>query len=144
MQPASKRTAQIVVACCVVGWLVILGASQSRPAAVDSRPPVPVVPDWRDSALHSLSLSFSWEKSGFGTVMLATFRLKNAGNIEILDPEITCIGHGASGTAIDRSVKIAYVRVPAHKTTVIRGLNMGLIDSQVTSEECSLTDFSID
>lgn len=145
MQPASARTAKIVVGICVLGWVAIIIGSASHPATTaDPRPQVPPVPDYRDSVFRTVSLSFTWEKSGFGTVMLGTFRLKNAGGIEIQDVEITCLGSGESGTVIDKAVRTAYVRVPPHKTTAVRDLNMGLINSQVTSESCSITDFSID
>lgn len=151
MQPVKASTARIVVGVCVIGWLAFIAAGIQHPAAsvspsagVDTRPPVPPVPDWRDSVFRHMSLSFTWVKSGFGTVMLATLRFKNAGDVEIRDVEITCIGSGESGTAIDRTVRTAYVRVPAHKTTVVRDLNMGLINAQVTSESCSVTDFSVD
>lgn len=84
--------------------------------------------------------NFNWEKGGFGSVQLVRFTVRNSAPFDIKDFELTCVHQGGSGTDMDRNVRVVYERVPANGTKRVGEMNMGLINSQVATSHCEITD----
>jgi hypothetical protein len=84
---------------------------------------------------------WNWNKGGFGSVMLATFVLKNSNQVEIKDIEVTCEHSGNSGTRIDSNKRTIYETVKPNSTRTISNFSMGFIHSQATKSSCSVTDY---
>lgn len=80
----------------------------------------------------------AWRKGGFGSVMLATFTIRNEAPIDIKDIEIYCSHFAASGTRIDSNDRTIYEIVKANSTRTFRQINMGFIHSQAASTSCSV------
>lgn len=92
-------------------------------------------------ALASTKLAnFSWQKAGFGNVMMADFVIHNGGSQPVKDVEITCTSYGKSGTKIDTNRKVIYETVPAGKRKRVKEFNMGFQHSQADSASCEVTD----
>jgi len=95
-------------------------------------------------ALRATSISkFNWYKDGFGSVMTATFTIKNDGDKDVKDIEIKCVHSAPSGTVIDSNNRTIYEIVPAHKSRTFRNFNMGFINSQASSSSCGIEDLAL-
>lgn len=81
-------------------------------------------------------VDFQWSKQGFGTVMEATFVIKNKSPIDIKDISIVCKSAAASGTIIDKNSRIIYEIIKAKSKKTFKNVNMGFINSQVVSSSC--------
>ncbi|MCY1338409.1 hypothetical protein D9M68_223530 [compost metagenome] len=81
---------------------------------------------------------FQWSKEGFGTVMEATFTIKNDLPWSIKDVEVTCELAGPSGTKIDSNSRTIYERLGPRSAKVIRNFNMGFIHNQSASSNCRI------
>jgi hypothetical protein len=119
-------------------------ASASAAPSVSASPAsIPDRPISRTEALKRLTVDgFSWEKSGFGSVMMATFVIDNNNKFAVKDIEVTCIHFANSGTMIDRNTRTVYERIEAGSYQSIIAMNMGFIHSAATSSKCEVTDFS--
>ncbi|MCW2392268.1 zinc ribbon domain-containing protein [Sphingobium sp. B11D3A] len=82
----------------------------------------------------------SWEKGGFGNIQLLRFTVKNSAPFAIKDFTLECIHQGPSGTDMDSNTRVVYDMVPANGSKRIREVNMGFINSQVTTSRCSITN----
>lgn len=91
-----------------------------------------------ETALEITKLN--WEKGGFGNVQLIRMTVKNNAPFAIRDFELTCTHQGASGSDMDRNVRVIYVKVPAQGTTRVPEVNMGFINNQVATSRCEITD----
>jgi hypothetical protein len=100
--------------------------------------------DPKNTALRDTKLDFRWNKSGFGSVMMADFKVHNPTLYRFKDFEITCTDFGASGTEIDRNKKVIYDIVQAKSTKSLKQVNMGFLHTQATSTSCEITDLIID
>jgi hypothetical protein len=83
--------------------------------------------------------SFSWSKEGFGSIMEASFTIKNSLPWAVKDVEIRCEHEAASGTTIDANARTVYDRIEANSTKRINKFNMGIIHSQATRSGCRVT-----
>lgn len=104
----------------------------------------PAHPDIKDAVLKDTKLDFHWNKSGFGTVMTADFKLKNPTPYRFKDFEITCTNFGASGTELDSNKRVIYEIVEPKSTKSLRHVNMGFIHTQAASTSCELTDVAVE
>ncbi len=101
-------------------------------------------PDPKVVAMHATSITkFRWYKDGFGTVMKATFTIRNDGERDVKDIEIKCVHNAPSGTIIDSNTRTIYEIVPAHKSRTFREFDMGFIDSQASGSDCEIADLAL-
>jgi hypothetical protein len=118
-------------------------AARARIAQVEaekeaSRP----VPLTKEQMLANLRIDgLSWEKAGFGNVMVATFIVNNANPLPVKDVEVTCGLSANSGTIIDVSKHTIYDSIDRKSYLSVREMNMGFIDRQSKQSSCIVTDF---
>jgi hypothetical protein len=86
--------------------------------------------------------AFRWEKSGFGSVMMATFVIYNDNSFPVKDVEVTCIHKTKTDTTIDRNRKTVYEVISQRGYQSVVKLNMGIIHSAVDSSTCTATNFA--
>jgi hypothetical protein len=78
-------------------------------------------------------------RGGFGSVALLDVTIKNNAAFTIRDPVITCRMEGESGTVIHALSATAYAELKSGTTKRISKVNMGLMDAQAVSSNCSVT-----
>lgn len=129
--------------------LIILGAVGSfltphNSSNAPSSPAAPSASDIKAQVMNQVKIQkFSWNKSGFGNVMMATFSIENKSKSDVKDIEITCEHAAKSGTNIDSNKKVIYDNVSSGKTKIIRDFNMGFIHSQASATSCRITDLVV-
>jgi|WetSurMetagenome_2_1015567.scaffolds.fasta_scaffold00682_12 hypothetical protein len=96
-----------------------------------------------EEARSRVKLDYEWGKTGFDSVMEATFSIDNQSKYTIKDITIKCTHLAKSGTAIDSNSRTIYDTVNARSRKVISKFNMGFIHSQAYSTGCAITDFKI-
>lgn len=82
---------------------------------------------------------FSWEKGGFGVVLVASFHLKNGLPVAVKDIDVTCEVAAASGTVLGSASKTLYQRIPAKGAKRIQDFDVGFINSQAARASCRVT-----
>jgi hypothetical protein len=92
---------------------------------------------------EKLTLGFSWNKTGFESIMSANFSITNKSDIDIKDVVVNCIHYAHSGTEIDKNTKPIYEVIPANSVKYVNNFNMGFINSQVSKSSCYIEDFKI-
>ncbi len=138
-EPAPKKTS--LATWLVLGIFIIGGIGMSNKSSSGSSS-VPLTP--KEEAQNQVTLEdFNWGTSGFGSVMMADFKIKNDSKYLVKDIEITCKDYAKSGTEIDSNKRVIYDSVEAGKSKKIKKFNMGFIDSQVNQSNCKITDFQI-
>ncbi len=88
-------------------------------------------------------VDFTWEKGGFGTVMMANFTIRNDSPVDVADVKIRCEHYGASGVVLDQNAGTAFGVVKAHSTTRIPSVNMGFLNAPVGNSRTTKTDCEI-
>jgi hypothetical protein len=132
----------LLMAC--FGRLISLGDYGTEGGSRDSGAKISVASDDpREVLLRDVKLDFNWSKSGFGSVMVADFVIRNPTQYRFKDFEIKCTHLAPSGTVIDSNTRTIYEIVQPKSTKVIKGMNMGLIHSQVASSGCGITDLVV-
>jgi len=86
--------------------------------------------------------SFEWSKDGFGTIMMASFTIKNYTDAAIRDIEIECNMVAPSGTQIGKVKHTIYDVIPANKTRTFDMVNMGFVDSQAKKTNCRVVSIA--
>jgi hypothetical protein len=81
--------------------------------------------------------SVTWEKDGFGTIMKASFAIRNDSSVHVKDVVVTCRHSGNSGTVVDRNTRTIYEIVPHNSYQAVIDFNMRFIQSAVTRTACS-------
>jgi hypothetical protein len=94
---------------------------------------------WSRSAIRK----YPQNTSGFGSIMMANFTIKNPTQYSFKDVEIECTHTAPSGTKIDSNTRTIYEVVAPKSTKVIRNMNMGFIRDQVSSSSCGITDLVV-
>jgi len=84
-------------------------------------------------------VDFSWEKGGFGSVMLASFTLKNELPWPVKDITVACTLTAPSGTLVSTSLATVYERIDAKQSKHLTEVNMGFIHSQSSRASCQVT-----
>ena len=122
----------------VAGTTVASGAT-----SIVASVPGPEKPISKSETLHKLRIGgVSWEKSGFGSVMIATFVIYNDNTFPIKDVAVTCTHAADSGTIIDSNTRTIYELIKARGYYSVVKLNMGFIHSAVNSSVCHAVNFS--
>jgi len=86
--------------------------------------------------------SLSWEKSGFGTVMIANFTIHNDNTIPVKDVKVQCSSWGPSGSIIDSNAQTIYESIRGRSYLDVTKLNMGFIRSEAVDTKCKVVDFT--
>jgi PAS domain S-box-containing protein len=88
-------------------------------------------------------VDFTWQKGGFGTVMMANFTVRNDSPVDVADLKIHCDHYAADGVVLDQNSGTAYAVVKARSTTRIPSVNMGFLNPQSGSSRTTKTDCEI-
>lgn len=86
--------------------------------------------------------SVTWEKAGFGSIMVASFVIRNNSPIDVKDITVKCRHSGNSGTYIDSNTRTVYEVVPHNSYQAVINLNMGFIHSAVSRTTCAVHDYA--
>jgi hypothetical protein len=86
--------------------------------------------------------SFSWQKEGFGAIMMATFVLHNDNPMPVKDIEVTCSSSGPSGSIIDTNSRTVFDVVRQNSFLQVDKINMGFVRSEAVETRCQVTGFS--
>lgn len=131
-EPAPKKTS-------LAAWLflIILIAIGINPS-----PDAPLTPKEEAKGLVKIE-KYNWATGGFGSVLVADFKIKNDSKYAVKDIEITCDHFGKSGTKIDSNKRVINDIVEAKSSKTFKKFNMGFINSQADSSGCEITDFQI-
>jgi len=81
-------------------------------------------------------VDFSWHTDGFGSVMVATFTIKNSLPVSVKDIEVECTHSASSGTVIDSNQRTIFEIIKSGQTRTFRDFNMGFIHSQAKRSGC--------
>lgn len=96
----------------------------------------------REAELSMVSVrEFKWRKDGFGTVLVATFKVENALSYDIKDVRLECRVRGASGTVVSQPSVTIYEAFPAQKWKLVRDFSVGFISSQASTANCDVVGF---
>lgn len=95
------------------------------------------------AAAETKLVDFSWEKGGFGTVMMAKFTIRNESPVDLADFKIVCQHYDANGVVIDQNAGTAFGIAKAHATIRITNINMGFLNPQSGTSRTSKTDCEI-
>lgn len=107
-------------------------------------PPSPPRVDPKAAAIQATEVAeLDWRKDGFGTVLIASFSIKNHGARPIKDPQILCVHSADSGTLIGNSSKTVYEAIQPGASTYVHKLNLGFIDPQTTRVACAVYDLTL-
>lgn len=94
----------------------------------------------RNNPQEAMALKIvSWQKGGFGIVMLGTFKVTNNNDFDVKDVTILCAMAGPSGTTLSAPSVTVYRTVKAKSSATFRDVNVGLIDDQVTRGACGIS-----
>ena len=97
----------------------------------------------KSEAMHNFRIGgFRWDKSGFGSVMIATFVIYNDNKFPVKDLVVKCTHAAASGTVIDSNTRTIYERIDASGYQSVVDMNMGFIHSAVKSSQCNVVNFT--
>ena len=86
--------------------------------------------------------AFSWQKAGFGAIMIARFTIHNDNPMPLKDIEVTCSSSGPSGSVIDTNSRTVYDIVNQKSFLQIDDLNMGFVRTEAVDSKCRVTGFS--
>jgi hypothetical protein len=86
---------------------------------------------------------FSWEKGGFGTVMMANFTFRNDSPTDVGDLKIHCEHHDANGVLLDENEGTAFGIVKAHSSSRMTNVNMGFLSAQTSRSPNTKTNCEI-
>jgi hypothetical protein len=154
--PPSRRKGPFVGAAAFIGAfivvLAVLGKSD-KPPTNSSATTSSTTASIRDSTSSTTSanrsdpatvpvVSFSWRKDGLGSIMMATFHIRNTNSFPVKDIEVKCIHSAESGTAIDSNTRTIYRVVAAGSEIVANDVNMGFMHSDTVSSRCSTMRFT--
>jgi PAS domain S-box-containing protein len=119
------------------------GASQLSQASQTAAEQLAVRFPKEFAAAETKLVDFSWQKGGFGTVMIANFTVRNDSPVDVGDLKIQCENYAASGVLVDHNDGTAFAIVKAHATTRIPNVNMGFLNSESGTSRTTKTDCEI-
>jgi len=95
------------------------------------------------AAAETKLIDFTWEKGGFGTVMIANFTIRNDSPVDVANLKIRCSHATEDGVVLDQNDGTAYRVIRAHSTARIPNVNMGFLSPETASSKHSKTDCEI-
>ena len=116
----------------------IAKAKAAEIAAIDSSKPLT-----KSEAMHNIRIDgFRWDKSGFGSIMIATFVIHNDNKFPVKDLVVKCTHTANSGTVVDSNTRTIFERIEARSYQSVVDMNMGFIRSAVKSSQCNVVNFT--
>jgi len=106
------------------------GATQISRAAQSAAEQLAVRFPQEFAAIETKLVDFTWEKGGFGTVMMANFTIRNDSPVDVADFKIRCQHYDPNGVVLDQNAGTAFGFAKAHSTTRIANINMGFLNPQ--------------
>ncbi len=119
------------------------GASQLSSAAQESAEMLVIRFPQEFASAETKLVDFTWEKGGFGTVMIANFTIRNDSPVDVADFKIQCQRYDAGGVVLDQNAGTAFGIVKAHATARISNVNMGFLNTQSGNSRTTKTDCQI-
>jgi PAS domain S-box-containing protein len=124
------------------------GASQLLQAAKSAAEQLAMRSPQEFAVAETKLVEFTWQKGGFGTVMMANFTIHNDSPVDVADFKITCEHYSAEGVVLDQNAGTAFGIVKAHATAKIPNINMGFLNSQsgtsrTTKTECEILSLKL-
>lgn len=121
---------------------------QSKAAGDIPAVPKPISPaeqqqKLKEEVINAIDFKMTWEKSGFGSVLVADVTLTNKSAYPVKDVELFCVISAESGTELDRKRHTIYESFTPKKTKRVRQTNMGFIHSQTHNVGCVISDLVI-
>jgi hypothetical protein len=130
----------------ILAVLIFIGqlSSTDKPKPINLLPTTNVarIPT-KMEMFDKIQLDFSWEKGGFGSIMMANFTIKNTSQLNIKDVSIKCDHYSKSKTKIDSNTRDVFEIFEANSERYFSDFNMGLMHSQVSSSSCYIKDFKL-
>jgi|APCry1669190119_1035276.scaffolds.fasta_scaffold26546_1 hypothetical protein len=114
----------------------------TKATATEKVAALPPRPTYNDVLAKLKVDSLTWEKDGFGTMMKASFVIRNYSPIDVKDIVVTCRHSGNSGTRIDSNTRTVYEVVDHNSYKAVIDFNMGFIRSEVAKSQCDVTGYS--
>ncbi len=128
----------------IVALLGVIGLSPSSGTPLSASSLAARAPDPKAELLHNVALEYSWRKSAVGSVMLLDFTVRNPLPTAFKDFRIMCTHYTPSGTPLDRYSRVIFERIPGRQSKTMHEVSMGVIDGQVSTLSCTITDLVID
>ena len=96
----------------------------------------------RQAVINDLEIiDYKWNpNAGFGSILMASFSIKNGSEKPVKDIEVECVHYGPSGTKIDSNRRVIYERIEPGETLQISDFNMGFIHSQAHKSGAYVVD----
>jgi hypothetical protein len=83
----------------------------------------------------------AWDKGGFGSVIIADFKITNNTNKTVKDITVRCGGYSETKTRIDQNKRVIYKEIKPGQTIVVKEFNMGFVSPNVISIACLTEKF---
>ena len=83
----------------------------------------------------------TWTKGGFGSVIIADFKIVNNTDKSVKDITVRCGGYSETKTRIDENKRVIYKEIKPGQSIIVKDFNMGFVGSNVRSIACSTTKF---
>jgi hypothetical protein len=93
--------------------------------------------------IDAVDFKMTWEKGGFGSVLIADVTLTNKSAHPIKDVELSCVTMAESGTELGRVRHTIYESFTPKKTKAVRQTTMGFIHSQTHKVGCAISDLVV-
>ena len=95
------------------------------------------------ASLETKLVDFTWEKGGFGTVMMGSFTIRNDSPVDLADFKIRCQHYDSTGVVVDQNAGTAFGVAKAHATIRVANINMGFLNPQSGTSRTTKTDCEI-
>jgi hypothetical protein len=136
----------LVKSCLVLIGLLVLGkfVLQFSSAYQEEMRRLDLEQQMKREAISKIDMKFRWSKF-LSRMSFDEITFQNKGSHIVKDFTITCDLEGNSGTVISNiTTKAIYERLEPGQTKSVRGLNMGEIDSRVTTASCEIVDLIVE
>jgi hypothetical protein len=97
----------------------------------------------KEEVMNAIDFKMTWEKGGFGTVLVADVTLTNKSAHPVKDVELLCVTVAESGTELGRQRHTIYELFAPKKTKTVRQTNIGFIHSQTHKVGCAISDLMV-
>jgi hypothetical protein len=118
-------------------------AAREMPAVPKPISPAEQQRKLKEEVINATDIKMTWEKSGFGSVLIADVTLTNKNAHPIKDVELFCVILAESGTELGRQRHTIYESFIPKKTKTVRQTNMGFIHSQTHKVGCVISDLVV-
>jgi hypothetical protein len=81
-----------------------------------------------------------WRLDGFGTVLVASFTVRNEGKRNMKDLQVACDIYSNSGTRIGSATATIYEWLDAGKTRTFKEMNLGFVHVQSAKMGCQVIE----